>query len=144
MPVSYAYHPDMPDDCPLPDKEPVSLIFRAVDHFPPNAEDFVSDVEAKRAWALKKQPCKYWGCSVWKSEEGVKHGREAYLHFRESWIVSGQLDAADGEVCDTPSKKQPLHSTFWKVHELDISGKFVLAHPPVPADPDDPLNPAGS
>jgi hypothetical protein len=144
MSKRYTYHPDMPEHCPLPESEPVDIIYRAIENFPPVGDDFVSDVEAKKAWTFKKKPCKYWGCSVWKTREGVEHGRKIYDHFKQQWIVRAKLDPLSGQVCDTPSKAQPLHSTFWKVHKLDVSGNFKLAYAPLPVDPNDPLGPVGS
>ena len=134
------YHPDMPDDCPLEGAEPAGTIFKAVKQVPALASDFESDVEGNKANA-KRSSCKNWGFSVWQTIEAVRHGRETYAHFRESYIVVGELAPTDGEVLTTPSKAQPQHSTFWKVHGLDISSKFVSALDPEPAALNDPLGP---
>lgn len=136
----YAYHPDMPEGCPLDGAEPAGTIYKAVSNFPATATDFESDIETNKSGA-KPNRCKNWGCSVWQSIEAAEHGRATYAHFRESYIVMGNLAPADGEVLTTPSKKQPQHSTFWKVHQVDISGKFTMVLEPEPREGDDPFGP---
>lgn len=128
----------MPDGCPLEGAEPVGTIFKAVSQLPVTAADFESDIETRKPGA-KRTRCKNWGCSVWQTMEAVRHGRETYAHFRESYIVQGRLDPSDGQVLTTPSRAQPEHSTFWKVHRLDVSAKFAVVLEPEPVGPGDPL-----
>lgn len=118
------FHPEIPTSCPPVEAEPPDQVFKAVLAYPPSAADFVSDIESGKSGA-KATNCKHWGCSVWQSEEAVIHGRSIYDHFRKSYIVQGDLEPTDGKILTTPSKKQPQHSTFWKVYKRDISGKFM-------------------
>ena len=140
MPQQYSYHPDIPEHCPLDGAKPVGTIYRSVPSFPAVAADFVSDLEAGKPNA-KRTNCKHWGCSVWQDLQAVEHARNNYDTFRTSFIVIGDLDPSAGQVLETPSKPQPGHATFWKVHDLDVSSHFrVLLNPIVPQQ-DDPLGP---
>ncbi|MGC2779305.1 MAG: hypothetical protein WA418_27080 [Bradyrhizobium sp.] len=118
----------------------MGTIYRAVESFPPTADDFLSDIERGTRGA-KKTSCKHWGCSVWETIRAVEHGRAIYDHFRTSYILVGDLDQSAGEVLTTPSKKQSEHATFWKVHKLDVSGFFKVALEPELPQQDDPLGP---
>jgi hypothetical protein len=139
----YHYHPNMPRGCPTNDAEPVGIIFKAIASLPLKASDFISDVESNKV-AQDRAKCKQWGCSVWQDMRAVDHGREIYGHFRASYIVKGTLDPSDGQILTTPSKRQPNHSTFWKVHQRDVSGKFVVVLNPDHAPSDDPFTPSGT
>lgn len=120
----------------------MGTIYRAVESFPPTQEDFLSGAELGTPGA-KRTICKHWGCSVWETMEAAEHGRKIYDRFRNSYIVVATLDAAAGEVLTTPSRNQPQHATFWKVHGLDVSGAFDLAlEPDLPQPGDDPLGPS--
>ncbi|WP_441252554.1 hypothetical protein AB8A28_19860 [Tardiphaga sp. 71_E8_N1_1] len=114
-------------------------IYRAVEAFPANASDFLSDIEAERT--TKRSDCKNWGCSVWQDRVAVDHARDNYPRFQQSFIVFGDLDPSAGQVLATPSRPQPGHATFWKIHDLDVSGAFEKVLDPIPTEQDDPLGP---
>jgi hypothetical protein len=138
--MTYAYHPEFPEDCPIDGASPVGTIYRAVASFPPSAGDFLSAAQLNISGA-KKSRCRDWGCSVWETIQAVEHGRAIYDHFRTSYVVVGALPQTAGEVLTTPSKKQPQHATFWKVHNLDVSSFFQIAFEPELPQQDDPLGP---
>ncbi|MGO3934821.1 hypothetical protein [Rhodopseudomonas pseudopalustris] len=140
MSETYVYHPDIPESCPLDGAEPVGTIYRSVQGFPPLAADFDSDVEANKPNA-KRGNCKHWGCSVWQDLQSAEHARKVYDTFRTSYIVVGDLQPSAGQVLATPSKAQPGHATFWKVHGLDVSSHFRKLLDPILPQQDDPLGP---
>lgn len=126
--MKYVYHPEILARCPPVEAEPANqTIFRSVRQNPPVGADFDSDVEVKKA---SKDNCQCWGCSVWPTLDAAKHGRSVLPYLKKRYVVAGDLKPTDGQLMLTPTPDQPLHTTFWKVHRLDVSPRFKVVLAP--------------
>lgn len=121
------FNPDFPDTCPPNDAQPAnSTVYRQVNELPICEDHFLSHVELQKG-RFDPTNCEHWGCSVWVDKEGVDHARSLIPHFRQTYILAGQVDHNDGVIKHTPKQKQERHHTFWKFFGHSVCAKFQVA-----------------
>lgn len=113
---------DWPKDCP-PGKSrlPQNLtVYRAVKNSPPTNKDFQSQAELGKM--LEGDPCLRLGVSVMKTRSGAEHYRKLFPSGK--FIASAVLKVEDGRVLETPTKKFPVHVTWWPPQGFERESLF--------------------
>jgi len=124
--TSLRFDPDIVPNCPPNNAKPASgILYKVTKGFPPEQNDFDSDVERK---AKNHDPtkCDCWGCSVWVDAEGVNTGLNLFQFWKRRHVVAAHVCATDGVLKHTPSNSQPRHHTFWKTYGIDIVGRCTV------------------
>lgn len=110
---------------PVEAEESEGVVYRGIKEPPVSDEDFLSHVELGRPNA-EDNVCIHRGLSVWRTPAAVWHARKLSRFFKNLHIAVGVLEPQDGMIAPTPSGNQADHFTFWKVENVQITGKFKL------------------
>src|SRR5437016_1558986 len=102
-----------PADCPPSDSADAdAFVFRAVNHDPPTADDFLSYIEEGKTVRDPAKRCQASGISVQGSLAAARHHRAVFPGLY-SCIAQGALKPAHGKLKATPNKRFPEHQTWW-------------------------------
>lgn len=119
---------DLPTGCPPPQAAPAAgAVFRAANHDPPEAVDFLSLYEEERPLRNPTPvlECQHRGLSVFRALADVRH---LLGLFPDRWqlVAAGVLTADSGVTLHTPSNRFPSHTTWWCYAGIERQRGFVI------------------
>jgi len=115
-----------PTKCPPADaKDADVVVYRTVRTDPPTNEDFLSWHEEGKEPKYPGKECQACSVSVHRTQESAIHHREV-CEYDGACIAVGVLNPSHGKTKDTPTRKFPLHVSWWPYEGIDRGAIFKV------------------